>query len=237
MAMEMKPIALTLLIGSLLTDGAHAPVSAESSAVFSGEVWTWDGEAGTVTLRQFNGQTVRVKVPRELLQTLRLHQTVTLRGELAPPVAIEHVQLPPGPMAVVPEGMPTRSELRGTITSVDRAGTVSIASPSGPLRVWIGTAVEGRSAPRSVVRVRTTVQRVRMVPASTSAAAPPAPAPSAGSEPGDYAVVVGRITSVDPDARITVESPRGPVTVWAPANFRLDVGQTVEVRTSVHPAR
>jgi hypothetical protein len=180
---------------------------------------------------------VRVKVLPELLEALRLHQMVTLRGELAPPAEIEHVQVPAGPIRPVAEGAPTRSELKGTITNVNGAGTVSIASLSGPLRVWVGTSVEGRFSSGSVVRVRTTVQPVRMVPVGEDAAEAPVPAASVGSQPGDYAVIVGRITSVDRDARITVESPRGPVTVWAPANFRLDVGRTVEVRTSVHPAR
>jgi hypothetical protein len=235
--MEMKTIALTLLVAFLLADGAHTPASAASSGVFSGEVWTWDEEVGTVTLRQLDGRIVRVKIPPELLKALRLHQMVTLRGELAPPAEIEHVKVQPGPMRPVPEGAPTRSELKGTITNVDRAGTVSIVSPSGPLRVWVGMPVEGRFSSGSAVRVRITIQPVRMVPVSTQAVEPPGPGASVGSQPGDYAVIVGRITSIDRDARITVESPRGPVTVWAPANFRLDVGQSVEVRTSVHPAR
>ena len=44
-----------------------------------------------------------------------------------------------------------------------------------------------------------------------------------------------RITAVDRDGRITVESPRGPVTVWLPETARYGVGETVEVRTALHP--
>ena len=62
------------------------------------------------------------------------------------------------------------------------------------------------------------------------------PAVSPRTEPGDYAVVIGRVLAVDPSGRLTVESPRGPVTVRVPNVTRYKVGDTVELRTSVHPA-
>ena len=65
---------------------------------------------------------------------------------------------------------------------------------------------------------------------------PASPAGSARTEPGDYAVVIGRVLAVDPSGRLTVESARGPITVRVPDVRRYKVGDTVEVRTSVHPA-
>jgi hypothetical protein len=62
------------------------------------------------------------------------------------------------------------------------------------------------------------------------------PAAPTGSEPGEYAVVRGRVTAVAGD-QVTVESSRGPVTVWLPAGVTLRVGDWVDVQTSVHPMR
>jgi hypothetical protein len=85
------------------------------------------------------------------------------------------------------------------------------------------------------VLVRVRVQPLAVVP--TSEARPgPAPTPAVGAEPGDYAVVQGRVTAVDAGGRLTVESPRGPVTVWLPGTARYRVGDWVEVQTSVHPS-
>ena len=62
------------------------------------------------------------------------------------------------------------------------------------------------------------------------------PSASPRTEPGDYAIVMGRVLAVDPAGSITIESVRGPVTVRVPNAGRYRVNDTVEVRTSVHPA-
>jgi hypothetical protein len=53
------------------------------------------------------------------------------------------------------------------------------------------------------------------------------------SIPGDSAVSVGRVLGVTPTGALTVESQRGPISVWVPdaANFR--VGDFVQVHTVV----
>jgi hypothetical protein len=47
---------------------------------------------------------------------------------------------------------------------------------------------------------------------------------------------MGRVLAIDPSGSLTIESARGPVTVRVPNVTRYKVGDTVEVRTSVHPA-
>jgi hypothetical protein len=68
-----------------------------------------------------------------------------------------------------------------------------------------------------------------MVPGAASVAQPSAPA---SSQPGDSAVVTGRIIGVD-RGLLVVESPSGPIQVWAGASPRYAVAQTVQVRTNV----
>jgi hypothetical protein len=75
------------------------------------------------------------------------------------------------------------------------------------------------------------------VPAA--AAAPPTPtpvgAPSASptSEPGDHAVVTGRIVGVNPGGVLVVESPSGPIQVLTADGSRYKIGDAVQVRTTV----
>jgi hypothetical protein len=54
--------------------------------------------------------------------------------------------------------------------------------------------------------------------------------------PGDQAVVVGRILNVNPTGTLTIESPRGPVTVWVPDANAFKIGDFVQVQTVVQPA-
>jgi len=76
--------------------------------------------------------------------------------------------------------------------------------------------------------------RVEVRPASP--ASPEAP-PAEWSEPGDHAVVRGRILSADPRGTIVVESPRGPVRIWATIEpGRYCVRNWVEVQTRVRRA-
>ena len=91
-----------------------------------------------------------------------------------------------------------------------------------------------RFATGDKVRVTTSVQAVDMVPASRSGASSPPSDPSASmsSQPGDSAIVTGRIIGVD-RGLLLVESPSGPIQVWAGESPRYGVSQTVQIRTNV----
>ncbi|OLC32252.1 MAG: hypothetical protein AUH81_16555 [Candidatus Rokubacteria bacterium 13_1_40CM_4_69_5] len=226
----------SLLVAAILAGCAAqqppAPGPSAAQNTYTGEVWTWDEQASTVTLRQ-GARTVRVKVTPEQLVGLRLYQIVTVRGEPAP-AEIERVTLPPG--TFVPRGAADEAEATGTVDAIDPAGTVSITSPRGPVAVWVSGSTPFRAG--EAVRVRIHVQPLELVPAKQGEAAKtPEIAASVATEPGDYAVVRGPIKAVDPAGRLTVESPRGPITVWVPDTQRYHVGDAVEVRTSVHPSR
>jgi hypothetical protein len=78
---------------------------------------------------------------------------------------------------------------------------------------------------------------VDLVPAAAPVTPSPAPAtaPSASptSEPGDHAVVTGRILGINPGGVVVVESPTGPIQVLAADSTRYKVGDAVQVRTTV----
>jgi hypothetical protein len=230
----MTPVR-SLLVALVLTGCAAAPPAsappASGQQTFTGEVWTWDEQASTVTLRQ-GQRTVRVKIAPEQLRGLRLHQMVTVSGHVAPAV-IEQLVLPPG--RLVPRGTADQAELRGGVAAIDPAGAVTVSAPPGALRVWLAEPGSRPYRDGQEVLVRIRVQPLEVLPPSPGQPAPSPPAPAVGAEPGDYAVVQGRVTAVDAVGRLTVESPRGPVTVWLPVAARYRVGEWVEVRTSVHP--
>lgn len=238
----MKTVACMFLAGVVAAGCTTAarPAAGPASSVaapttFTGEVWTWDEQTNVVTLRQ-GTQTVRVKVSPDVLRRLQLHQVTTIRGELAGPAEITTFTVPAS--VPVPRGEPDQLEASGTVSALDAAGKVAIASDRGPLTLWIGQAGSAPFQSGDRVRVRLRVQPFEMVPGK--AAEPPrSPTPSAsvGSEPGEYAVVKGPITAVDAAGRITLESPRGPVTVAVPSASRYAVGEVVEVHSSVHPSR
>jgi hypothetical protein len=212
---------------------APQPQAAPQPAVYRGEVWTWDEREGWVTLRQ-GSQDIRVKVSPDQFVGLQLHQIATLRGELAPPAEIVTI-VPSGPMTFVPagpEGEPVA--ITGRVTAVDPSGKLTIQTDRGPVEVWI--AAGSPYAVGDTVQVNTTVRGVQVV----SGAAPPAaqPAAAVATEPGDHAVVTGRIMGRDASGRLTVESPRGPIQVWVrPADLdRFKVGDFIQVRTRVRQA-
>jgi hypothetical protein len=60
------------------------------------------------------------------------------------------------------------------------------------------------------------------------------PAASPTSEPGDHAVVTGRIIGITP-GMLVVESPTGPIQVLTADSSRYKIGDAVQVRTSVRP--
>src|SRR5437773_2557191 len=94
-----------------------------------------------------------------------------------------------------------------------------------------------RFATGDKVRVTMAVQPVDMVPASRSGASTPTdPSASMSIQPGDSAVVTGRIMGVD-RGLLVVESPSGPIQIWVGESPRYSVSQTVQVRTNVAKAQ
>jgi translation initiation factor IF-1 len=234
---------ISILVAAVIGAGCATTTTAPpGTTAFTGEVWTWDEQENTVTLRQ-GLQDIRVKVSPDTFVNLKLHETRTIRGTLAPPRELP-VVLVEGPSTVVARGPADETEVVGAVASVDPAGMIVVNSPQGPVHVW--RATNGVAfTPGANVRVRMRVQPMDVVlirpgPGQTVAIAPAPttidPAASPRTEPGDYAVVMGRVLAVDPSGRLTVESARGPVTVRVPNVTRYKVNDTVEVRTSVHPA-
>ena len=82
-----------------------------------------------------------------------------------------------------------------------------------------------------------TVQPVDMVPA---AAGRPAtmldPSASTSNQPGDSAVVTGRVMGANRGI-LVVESPSGPIQVWVGDSPGYAVSQPVQVRTNVSKAQ
>lgn len=228
-------VTAVLLLAGCATQGAPRAQTA-AGETFTGEVWTWDERQSIVTLRQ-GAETVRVKVTPDQIASLRLHQTATVRGELAPPSQLNLV-LPAEPMTPVPRGAPEESELTGAVSMVDSAGRLSIASPRGTLNVWGAEGLDRRYKLGQNVRVKVMVQPVDMVPTrDRPGATPGAPAAQPGREPGDYATVTGRIIAVNAGGGLVVESPTGPIQVYVGDAGRYRVSDTVQVRTSVHPVQ
>ncbi len=232
--------ALTAVaIALFLAGGASAPPATSPSAgqVFNGEVWTWDEPNSTVTLFK-NGQIQRVKITPDQMRTLRLHELARVTGELAPPADLP-VTVTGGPMTPVPKGQPETLEVKGTVTTVDPAGRMAVTSDRGPLHVWVAPNAEQRFAKGAPVAVRISVQPVDMVllkPGQPAAAASAPAAASPSSEPGDHAVVTGRIIGVNPGGVLVVESPTGPIQVLVGDGSKYKVGDFAEIRTSVRTA-
>ncbi|HEV8585176.1 MAG TPA: hypothetical protein VGT02_09425 [Methylomirabilota bacterium] len=203
---------------------------------FTGEVWTWDEKENTVTLRR-SGEIIRVKTTPDQIKGLQLHSNATIRGELAPPAEIPRVMTPAVPMTAVPKGPVDQQTVSGTVTAVDPTGRLSIDSERGPMHVWTAAGANQRFAVGDKVQVMIAVQGVDMVPASSgSAPATPDPSASLTSQPGDSAVVTGRIMGVD-RGLIVVESPSGPIQVWVGESARYSPSQSVQVRTNVSKAQ
>lgn len=233
----MKTRAGALVAGLALAGCATSPPTERAAArqpAFTGEVWTWDEQASTVTLRQ-NTRTFAVKVTPDQLAGLRLHQIATVRGELAL-ADIEQGVVPPG--WLTPRAEADRTETTGTVAAVDPSGTVSVRTPEGELRFWIAQPGRLPFQPGENVRAWIRVQALDVVPAPPrEEPASDEPAASPTTEPGEYALFRGRVTAADPAGRLTVESSRGPVTVAVPAVGRYRVGDWVEVSTTVRPGR
>jgi hypothetical protein len=227
---------VTLLLSSLA--GCATRTTATTAApgtVFTGEVWTWDQAENTVTLRR-GGEIIRVKTTPDQMRGLQLHSTASIRGELAPPAEIPRVMTPAVPVTAVPRGPVDEQTVTGTVTAVDPSGRLSIESERGPLHVWAATGANQRFAAGDRVQVVMSVQGVDMVPAGAGTPSAPAPSASPSSEPGDSAVVTGRVMGLD-RGLVIVESPTGPVQVWIGDASRYRVSQPVQVRTTVSKAQ
>jgi hypothetical protein len=231
--LALVPLVLLPLAGcaSRTAPAAQAPADA-----YTGEVWTWDERENTVTLRQ-GAQTFRVKTTPEQMKGLQLHQIATIRGQVAPPAELPRTMTPAVPMTAVPRGPVDEQTVTGKITAVDPNGRLSIDSERGPLHVWAASGATERFAAGDRVQVMMAVQAVDMVPAGRAgAAASRDPSASMSSQPGDSAVVTGRVMGVDRGI-IVVESPSGPIQVWVGESPRYPVSQSVQVRTNVSKAQ
>ena len=224
-------VALSVLVSGCATQ--PSPRAQPAGTAYTGEVWTWDEAESTVTLRRGTEQ-IRVKVTPDQLRGLRLHERVTVRGELAPPMEIARVITPAMPVRAVPRGPVDEQSVNGVVTAADPRGRLSIESDKGPLHIWAAAGADQRFQPGAKVKVDMAVQPVDMVPAGAGApTGDPAASPSTPSQPGDHAVVTGRIMGVAKNGTLVVESPTGPVQVWVGDSSKYRVEQPVQIRTSV----
>jgi len=232
----MRTTVIATIALMLAACAGTAPPAPATGQTFTGEVWGWNQQANIVTLRQ-GGNTIRVKVTPDQIAGLRLHQVTTVRGEISP-AEIEQFIIPAG--RLVARGPAATAETTGSVTRVNPTGTVAIDSARGPVTVWIATPGAQPFQAGEQVRVRLQLQPLEVLPPGSGDVTPAAmtePAAPTGSEPGEYAAVRGRVTSVEPAGRVTVESSRDPVTVWLAPGATLRVGDWVDVQTSVHPMR
>ena len=228
--------AILLLFAGCVTTTRTTTAQAPATAVqtFTGEVWTWDQPSNTVTLFK-DGKAFRVRTTPEQMRTLRLHEQVRVTGELAPPSELLMVTNA-GPMAPVARGQAESMDVKGTVTTVDPNGRVAINSERGPMHVWAASGADQRFAQGAPVSVKMTVQPVDMRPVAAGQPAPATPAASPSSEPGDHAVVTGRIVGINPGGILVVESPNGPIQVLVADGAKYKVGDWVEIRTTVRAA-
>jgi hypothetical protein len=233
----MRTLTVIAVAALLLGCASSVPAPTAGVQTFSGEVWTWDEQESTVTLMQPGGQIVRVKTTPEQMRTLELHSKARVTGTPAPPSDLVITSGPVGPVSAVPKGQPEVTEVTGTVATVDPSGRLAVNSARGPIHVWVAAGADQRFKVGAPVAVKSSVQAVDLVPASAPATPTPAPvgAPSASptSEPGDHAVVTGRIIGVNPGGVLVVESPTGPIQVLASDGGRYKIGDAVQVRTTV----
>jgi hypothetical protein len=234
----MKALAAFGIV-ALLAGCATAPSPTPAGAQrYTGEVWTWDTQESTVTLMQDGGRAVRVKVTPDQMRTLRHHGIATVVGVPAGPVGGELVVQPAGPLNPVPRGQAEVVEVRGTVTTADAGGRVALQSDRGPVHVWAAPGADQRFPRGAPVVAQISVQPVDLVAAAVPAPVVPAPvaaSASPSSEPGDHAVINGRIMGVNPGGVLVVESPTGPVQVLTRDATRYKVGDWVQVRSTLRP--
>jgi hypothetical protein len=232
-------LTLVILASGALTAGAQtvvvAPAPAPPAAKYTGEVWTWDSARNIVTLYDA-GRQFRVQTTPDQIARLNHHAVQTVTGVLLGPDAIETVLLPAQPMTAQASGPATSADVAGQITAIDTNGVATVESARGPLRVWLADNAQSRFATGRPVTVHVALQPVRMVAVAGSgglASGPTLTVPA--STPGDQAVVVGRVLSITPTGAVSIESPRGPITVWVPDAANFKPGDFVQVQTVVQP--
>ncbi len=231
-------VTVLVLVGSTLTAGAQTVVVAQTPVTgkFSGEVWTWDSARSIVTLYDA-GRQFRVQTTPDQIARLQHHSWATVSGTLLGPDAIETVLLPTQPMTAIPNGPAANTEIAGQISTIDANGLATIDTARGPLRVWLADGAQSRFASGRPVKVIVNVQPVRMVAVSGAGGQASGPTLSTPAAlPGDSSVVVGRILSVNPNGSLSVESPRGPVSVWVPNAASFRPGDFVQLQTVVQPS-
>jgi hypothetical protein len=134
---------------------------------------------------------------------------------------------------VVAEERLEQAEVAGTIRQIDPSGWLMIDSPLGLLRVWV-TDVDRRGwQPGEEVRVRMAVRAIDVVPVGAAPerrSAAPDPPPGMRQDPASYTVTIGRVVENE-GGHMTVDSPRGDISVWAPGRYR--AGDLVQVWTWV----
>ena len=234
LAIYTVSLALSLIVSGCATESVRPQAAGNT---YSGEVWTWDEQESTVTLRR-GAEDIRVKITPDQFRGLELHQKATVRGELAPPMEIPRVVTPAMAMRAIPRGPADEQTVNGVVTAADPRGRLAIESEKGPLHVWAAAGADQRFPSGAKVKVDMAVQPVDMVPAGSGAPTnDPAASPSTPAQPGDHAVVTGRIMGIAKSGTLVVESPTGPVQVWVADSSKYRVEQPVQVRTSVSTLR
>ena len=148
-----------------------------------------------------------------------------------PPPASKTLILPGERAVFMPTGPEDQSTTSARVVRTDMRGTITIESERGPADAWVVDATGYHFG--DPVDIRMTVRAVQVERRPESGAPQDTPPPR-WTEPGDHAIVTGRILSVNRRGTITVDSPRGPIRVWAtPEPDRYCVGRWVEVRTRV----
>jgi hypothetical protein len=202
---------------------------------YDGLVWTWDKERNIVTFYDYGtAKTFRVLTTPDQIARLRLHENGAVTGQLLAPDNLGSTVVAAGPMTPVASGAASTADITGQVTAIDTNGVASINSARGPLRVWVAEGAQNRFSTSRPVTVHVVVQPVRMVAVSGVGGQASGPTMAmAPSMPGDSAVAVGRVLGVSPTGALTIESSRGPISVWVPdaANFR--IGDFVQVNTIV----
>ena len=228
-------VTVLMLVACAVTVDAQTVVVGQPPATgkFSGMAWTWDSERNIVTLYDA-GRQFRVQTTPDQIARLNHHQQVTVTGTLLGPEPIETVLLPTQPMTAVASGAPARAEVSGQIKSIDTRGIATIDTARGPLTVWVAEGAQNRFSSGKPVKVIVNVQPVRMVAVSGAGGQASGPTLAAPAPiPGDQAVVVGRVLAVNPNGSLTVESPRGPISVWVSDASSFKIGDFVQVQTVV----
>ena len=153
------------------------------------------------------------------------------RGEL--PTG-EPILLPGQAPPFIPTGPEDQALVTARIVAVDIQGKITVESERGPADAWVPDATRFHFGDPVQIRIIVRTGRFESNPGASRSASVAVPR---WTEPGDHAIVIGRILSVDQRGTIAVDSPRGPIRVWVTlALGRYRVGDVVEVRTRVLPA-